>query len=133
MPRYHFHLHDGHGVRSDLDGTLLPDAEAARDHGAMVAHELMRNREPRTRYWKLDVCDAAGGLIVELDFASLDHTLDHLPPALRESMIRLGDRLRGVADTINDCRMTVLQSKALLAHADGKPYVIVENGRRVEL
>jgi hypothetical protein len=133
MPRYHFHLHDGHGVRSDLDGTLLPDAEAARDHGAMVAHELMRNREPCTRYWKLDVCDPGGELLFDLEFARLDNTLDHLPPALRESVIRVGDRLRSVAETIDNCRMTVLQSKALMAHADGKPYVIAENGRRVEV
>ena len=93
----------------------------------------MRNREPRTRYWSLDVCDAARELLFEIDFARLDHTLDHWPPQARESVLRLGEAFRSLAKTISDCRMTILESKALLAQADRKPYVIAQEGRRVEL
>jgi hypothetical protein len=133
MPLFHFNLHDSHGVRLDPDGTLLADVDAARSHGTRVAGELMRNREERARYWSLDVCDAARELLFEIDFARVDHTLDHLPPQARESVLRLGEAFRSLAKTISDCRMTVLESKALLAQADRKPYMIAQDGRRVEV
>jgi hypothetical protein len=133
MPRYHFNLHDGHGVRPDLDGTVLPHVEAAHEYGVAVASELMRNREPRSRFWMLDVCDAAGEVLFEIDFAQVDHTLDHLPAEVRESLIHFSETMRSVAETIAACRMTVLQSRALMALAEGKPYLVAHQGRRVEL
>src|SRR5262249_13972036 len=133
MPRFCFHLHDGRGVHPDLEGTLLPHVEAAYEYGVGVATELMRNREARARYWKLDVCDAAGELLGEIDFAQVDPTLDHLPAEVRASVIRLSETMRSVAETIAQCRMTILQSKALMAHAEGRPYVVAENGRRIEV
>ena len=133
MPRFHFHLHDGYGLRPDPDGTLLPSAEAAYEYGVGVAGELMRHREARARWWKLDVCDAAGALLFEIDFAQVDRTLDGLPAEARESLVHFGETVRTVTETIAECRRTILQSKALMAHADGKPYVVCENGRRIEL
>ena len=133
MPRYHFNLHDGHGVRPDLDGIVLPHIEAAHEHGLVVAGELMRNREPRARFWKLDVCDTDGEVLLEIDFAQVDYTLNHLGAEVRGSLIHFGETIRTVAKTIAECRMTVLQSRALMARADGKPYVVSDNGRRIEL
>jgi hypothetical protein len=133
MPRFYFHLYDGHGVHPDAEGTLLASVEAAHDYGVAVANELMRNRESRARYWKLDVCEAAGELVAEIDFAQVDRTLDHLPAEVRQSVIHFGETLRTVAETIVECRRTILQSKALMAHAEGKPYLVAENGRRIEV
>src|SRR5262249_61650200 len=73
MPRFYFNLHDGYGVRPDLDGTVLPNLDAALEYGVAVARELMRNREPRVRFWKLDVCNAAGGVVAEIGFAPVRH------------------------------------------------------------
>src|SRR5262249_1573858 len=100
MPRYHFNLHDGHGVRPDLDGIVVPHIEAAHEHGLVVAGELMRNREPRARFWKLGVCDADGEVLFEIDFAQVDHTLDHLAAGVRESLIHFSEIIRTVAKTI---------------------------------
>jgi len=133
MPRFHFNLHDGYGVHPDLDGTLLPNVEAAYEYGVAVAHELMRHREARARYWKLDVCDAAGEVLAEVDFAQIDQTLDYVPVHVRESMVHLGRTMRTMAETIAQCRMTILQSKALMAQTEGRPYVVAEKGRRIEL
>ena len=131
MLRYHFNLHDGHGVCRDLDGTVLPRIEAAHEYGITVANELMRNREPRARPWKLDVCDTRGEVLFAIEFAQIDPTLEHLPAEVREATIHLSKTMRAVGETIADCRMTVLQSKALLALADGKPYVAADSGRRI--
>ena len=108
MPRYHFNLHDGHGVRPDLDGIVLPHIEAAHEHGLVVAGELMRNREPRARFWKLGVCDADGEVLFEIDFAQVDHTLDHLAAGVRESLIHFSEIIRTVAKT--DRKSTRLNS-----------------------
>jgi hypothetical protein len=133
MPLFHFDLHDGHGIHLDPHGTLLADAAEARSHATQVACELMRNREPRTRYWTLDVCDAGRELLFEIDFVSLDPTVYHLPPQVRESVLRLCAAFRGLTQTMSACRMTLLQSRALLAQAEHKPYVIAQDGHRVEL
>jgi hypothetical protein len=133
MQRFHFHLHDTHGVHMDPEGALLPSVEAAHEHGVAVAKELMRNREPRARFWKLDVCDTDGEVLLEIDFAQVDYTLNHLGAEVRGSLIHFGETIRTVAKTIAECRMTVLQSRALMARADGKPYVVSDNGRRIEL
>ena len=112
---------------------LLPNLDAAHEYGVAVARELMRNREPRVRFWKLDVCNAAGEFLAKIDFAQIDHTLDHLPAEARASLIRFCEAMCYVTETIAECRMTVLQSRALMALAEGKPYVVAENGRRIEL
>lgn len=39
MPMYYFHLRDQDTI-SDMDGTELPDLEAAREHANAVANEL---------------------------------------------------------------------------------------------
>jgi hypothetical protein len=133
MPLFHFDLHDGHGIHMDPDGMLFADAAEARSHGTQVACELMRNREPRTRYWTLDVCDAGRERLFEIEFVSLDRTVHDLPPKMRESVLRLCAAFRSLTRTMSDCRMTILQSRALLAQAERKPYVIAQDGHRVEL
>ena len=71
MPRYFFNLNDGRQIVPDIEGTELPDEEAARAHGCQVVRELARNREKTTTAWRLAVCDAQGTCF-ELPFVSID-------------------------------------------------------------
>lgn len=63
MPMYYFHLLDDETV-SDVDGTELPDASAARAHAVGVAHELMYRRSGMLQrnwtQWIMQVQDGRG-------------------------------------------------------------------------
>src|SRR5229473_6991225 len=82
MPRYFFNLNDGQKIIPDLEGTELPDDDCARAHAIQVVRELARNREERTRSWRLAVCDAHGTLCFELPFASMDEPTPRTPPVI---------------------------------------------------
>jgi len=83
MPTYHFHLRTKDGTVLDPDGTELPNQALALGHARMVAAELMQYREPRTRYWRLDVYDGDGRRCFDLVFATADPSIRHLTPELR--------------------------------------------------
>jgi hypothetical protein len=78
MPRYFFNLNDGRKIIPDLEGTELPDHDCARAHACQVVRELARNRERRTRSWRLAVCDVHCTLCFELLFASMDDSISRL-------------------------------------------------------
>lgn len=131
MPLYYFRLCDNKGQYADPDGTFLSDEAAAKAHARRVAKELMHRCELKTRHWKLVVCDGDGEVLFDVPFAAEDQTLDHLGPELRHSVERLSRSMGSLADVIFDCRATVLQSRALLARADGKLYLAATEGRRI--
>jgi len=83
MPNYTFELRDGSGGIDDETGVALADGVHALHYAQDVVHELMRSREAQTRTWRLDVYDEAGERVIELPFATIDPTLDHLRPELR--------------------------------------------------
>jgi hypothetical protein len=80
MPRYFFNLYDGRNIIPDQEGTDLPDDDAARTHAFRVMRELARNREERTRAWRLVVCEEDQTTCFELAFAPLDDTRYRYPP-----------------------------------------------------
>lgn len=41
MPRYFFQLNEGNDVTEDIDGSELPDLEAARHYAVRAARELL--------------------------------------------------------------------------------------------
>jgi hypothetical protein len=124
MPRYYFHLRDGAGGVTDRQGVELHDHAAAREHAAAVGRELMRQAEAKTRHWQLDVSDRRGGVLFRLPFASVDETIGHLPGELRKQIERLCVRQRELAEAVYQARLTVLESRALVARARGKPYLV---------
>jgi hypothetical protein len=71
MPIYFFDLTTPEGTIRD-NGMELRDELSAREHARTVACELMRNREPLTRSWRLDVRDSAGRQCFDLLFATVD-------------------------------------------------------------
>lgn len=72
MARYFFHLHDGFDHR-DLDGNDLPTLDAARQHAAQYAGELLKGA-PSTFWtgdrWTMQVTDERGHTIFGLEFVA---------------------------------------------------------------
>jgi hypothetical protein len=128
MPNYTFELRDGSGGIDDEIGVSLTDGVDALRYARAVVQELMRSREAQTRTWRLDVYDEAGECVIALPFASIDPTLDHLPPNLRAMVEKFCDRRRSVDEMIYTARSTVRESRALVAQSRGKLYVAARSG-----
>jgi hypothetical protein len=132
MPLYYFNLKDVQGTHVDPDGTLLRDDSAALDHARQVAQELMQHREARTRSWRLQACDADRRALFELLFATLDHTMNELPPALRHDVETTSARTAGLSDAISNIRTTLHQIRGTLAKSERSPYLAALDGERVD-
>jgi hypothetical protein len=130
MPNYTFELRDGSGGIDDESGVALTDGVDALRYAQTVVRELMRSREAQTRTWRLDVYDEAGACVIELPFASIDPTLDHLRPELRAMVEKFCDRRRSVDEMIHTARGTVRESQALVARARGNLYVAARSGEK---
>jgi hypothetical protein len=130
MPVYTFELRDGDRTIQDQGGVRLPDRDRAFEYALDVAHELMSCREAQTRSWRLDVYDDQGERILELPFAGIDPTLDHLVPAMRTTVERMCDRYRSLREAMAAARVTVRESRALVALSRGRPYLATELGER---
>jgi hypothetical protein len=133
MSLYYFNLKDYTGIIIDQDGTELADEEQAREHATVVAKELMRHREVKTRTWRLQVCDAARQPCFELLFAELAEM--HLPwgaGELRNTFVDVSRKFTSVYDAILELRITLHQIDATMARANKMPYLTTLNGRRIE-
>jgi hypothetical protein len=131
MPMYFFGLATPTEALIDASGTDLPDEASAREHARRVAHELMRHRESSTRSWRVVVSDSARRPCFELLFARVDSTIDHLTPELRESVETLCSRSASLSDAIRAVRRTLLEAKAAMARAEGRPYLAAHNGTAI--
>jgi len=127
MPLYTFELQDGERAVGDETGLWFADRERALDHAHDVARELMTAREVQTRTWRLDVYED-GRRVEEISFVHLDVTLDHLAPTLRTSVERWCDTLRDFKQVMSTARVTVRESRALVARSRGKPYLAAVGG-----
>ena len=127
-PTYTFTLRsDGRDVNDDV-GIALTDNASAYRYARTVARELMRSRETQTRYWHIKVYRDGAGPLFDILFASVDPSLDHLRRELRALVERVGERKRALKDVVYACEISVRESRTLLARAQGKPYLIAENG-----
>jgi hypothetical protein len=129
MPVYTFELRDGDRTIEDGSGVNLPDREHAFGYALDVARELMERREAQTRIWCLDVYDG-GQRIFELPFARIDPTLDHLVPEMRKTVERSCNQSRSLREAIAAARVTMRESRALVARSRGRPYLAAEMGER---
>jgi Domain of unknown function (DUF6894) len=130
MPNYTFELKDGCGGLGDEAGVLLADGDQALQYAQHVAHEMMRSREAQTRSWRLDVYDENGACVIELPFASVDPTLDHLRPESRKMVESFCTRRRVVDELFHAARNTMRESRALVARSRGKLYVAAQSGKK---
>jgi hypothetical protein len=118
MPLFYFILKDGRNSLPDRDGIELPSAAAAHSHGNAVARELMRNRESKTRSWRLQVCDDDLQPVLELPFAQLDDSLSHLPPESRQAIQKVCHNMGLLSDSICNVRTTLEQIRATISRAN---------------
>ena len=130
MPVYIFELRDGDRRIEDSSGVKLPDRDHALHYALDVAHELMSCREAQTRSWCLDVCDGSGERILEVPFARVDPTLDHLVPEIRTTLERMCERVLSLKEAISAAKVTMRESRALVALSRGRPYLATEMGER---
>jgi len=118
MPLFYFILKNGHHTIPDREGEELTDLSAARAHATGVARELMRNRSVKTRTWRLEVCDEYLQPSFEVLFASIDDTMSHLPPAIRQSIEITCQSTASLNDTICSVRNSLLEVRETLNRAD---------------
>ena len=130
MPTYTFELKDGSCGITDEIGVNLPDRERALRYAHDIALELMSGREAQTRFWRLDVYEDSRERIFELPFVSIDRTLDHLAPKVRTVIEGLCDRHRSLKEANYAARVTIRESRALIAISRGKPYLATYAGER---
>lgn len=134
MPLYTFELLDGSSPIYDDAGVDLPDREHALAYGREVARELMRGRELETRFWRLRIVEnqthESGENVSELTFAAVDPTLDHFVPELRAMLHRVCDSYRSWKEAAHAAKITMRESRALIAQSRGKPYLATIAGQR---
>jgi hypothetical protein len=132
MPTYFFNLTTRDGKIHDPQGTDLPNDAAALEHARIVANELLRNREPERRHWRLDVYDGDRGVCFNLRFATVDPSIDHLTPELRRSLEDVHAKSASLFEAISAVRLTLLQVKGTLARAEGAPYLAAIKGVTIQ-
>jgi hypothetical protein len=130
MPLYTFELSDGSSPLYDDAGVDLPDREHAAAYGNEVARELMQGREAQTRFWRLRIRENDDEEVLDLTFAAVDPTLDHLVPELRIMLQRLCDGRRSCKEALHAALITARESRALVAQSRGKPYLAAVSGQR---
>lgn len=128
MPMYYFNLKTQQGRDLDSDGVELPDDMQAKEYGQQVARELMLQRETKTRFWRIEICDASRSPIIDLLFANVDPSVAGLSPACRITVEQLSARAAALIDTILDTRRSYYELKATLSNSEGKPHLASYDG-----
>jgi len=118
MPLFYFILKTGREKIPDREGLEFPDRDTARGHAEIVVDELMRNRELKTRSWRLEVRDEDLQPSFEILFATVDKSIVHLPPVYRQSVELLSSSTANLLDAFEDVRGTLSNVKETLARAD---------------
>jgi len=130
VPHYTFELRRGSEPVHDDIGVHLPDRVQALAYAEGVARELMQGREVQTRSWRLDVYENHNLRLFELLFATLDPTLDHLDVEFRNRIETVCDLRRSTSDAIHAARVTVRETRALMARSRGQPYLAAVAGKQ---
>jgi hypothetical protein len=131
MPLYTFELRDGSLGIADTVGVSFADRDQAQCYAYEVIRELMGCCEEQTRTWRLDVYEVHDRRVFEIPFAQLDQTLDHLSPHWRTRIEDLCDRSRKVHEAFSVARVTMRESRALVARSRGRPYLATEGGKPI--
>lgn len=82
MPRYFFHIEDGHSFR-DEEGTVLPDIYTAQGEAVRLSGEVLRDLGAKFwdgTEWRLTVTDEGGAVLFVLRFSADEGAeVRHLP------------------------------------------------------
>lgn len=131
MPTFYFNLRSDKDMISDVEGAILPDETAARQHAGAIAEELMRNRTSKTRYWRLDVQDEHRQTCFNLLLADVDETLTHLNPELRKRLDVMSAKTAALADSIAEARLAVQRARAAVMRSRQGLHLASTGGRRL--
>jgi hypothetical protein len=131
MEKYYIDLLTQDTLMIDAEGTDLPESRAAVEEARQVACELMRGDERSRRTWRLRVRGDDGVAIDEILFASVDRTLDHFGPHLRELIEGVSWQLGELNKTVIEMNMQRYQFRAFLAGRNRRPLLVPSEGRRV--
>jgi|SRR5262245_48638242 len=118
MPLFYFLLRAGRDNIPDREGIEFPDQETAHAHAFAVARELMRNREMKTRAWRIKVRDEDLRPSSEVLFATADDSIAHLQPPYRQSVEALSNSTANLFDVVDQVQMTLSNVRETLARAD---------------
>jgi hypothetical protein len=102
----------------DREGLEFPDVEAADAHARIVARELMRNREIKTRSWRIAVCDQDLQPCSEVLFATVDDSIAHLQPPFKKAVEGLSRSTATLFDAIERVQTSLCDAKETIARAD---------------
>ena len=130
MSRYYFAVKNRNQIVLDPCGEDFESIDTARAFAELLARELMRNREGKTRSWRIEVSNAEHEKCFEVLFALVDDSIRHFRADVREAMQKMARRAASLSDTMVEARHTVLQAKATVARARRKPYLAAVDGRR---
>ena len=128
MTMFYFNLCDGGAGVVDTEGIELRDESEARAYAIRVASELLRREDIGKRSWQLEICDVRGDVLSVLPFATVDPSLDHLEPTLRDLIERVSESRRTLSETVFNVHLVRLQLRARRAH---KPYLAAQSGQRI--
>lgn len=118
MPLFYFKLKANGASFADTAGEELSDEAAACGHARGVALELMRNREPETAHWRIQVCDEALRVRHEYLFAEIDTRMEQLPPQLRSSVEAVARTTASLGEAFVQVKMSMSELRATLAQLD---------------
>jgi hypothetical protein len=117
VPLFYFILKVGYRTIPDVEGQELADETAARHHAVAVAGELMRNREPETRFWRIQVCDDYLHPRFELLFAEVDQNLGRFQPDLHLRIERVNHMAMAFNNALSRTRATLTEVWDTIARA----------------
>ena len=80
----------------------------------------------------VEVNDGEGNSVLTLPFATVDPTLDHLQPELRQLIERLSESQRQLAETMFSSEALMYYERATAARWSGRPYLAARFGQRVD-
>ncbi len=108
----------------------LPNTKAAYDYACDVAHQMMDHREAATRSWRLDVYENGAKKVLEVLFATVDETLNHLKSDNRKLVELTARRRRLLHDTFHAAWITCRESQAIVTRSRGKLYLAADHGQK---
>ena len=131
MQRYYFHLRDGARGYTDSVGVDLAHDGAAADHARCVAAELVKNREPLVRHWRIEVYNDEAEPIFSTRLLAVDRTLDHVRPPAKALLEKLMDRREALREAIATAQATLRKSRALVSRSRGRPHLAADRGEAI--
>jgi hypothetical protein len=120
MAEFYFVLKAGEQTVPDIEVQEFSDEMDARRHAVVVVKELMRNREAKTRLWKLQVCDGYLEPLFEVPFADVDDMIGQLTSDLRGSIQQArtadawSDACARLRTTLGEIQTTLVRAQKIL-------------------